>query len=189
LLFGYRSLIYSILSGRVISIRHFVSPFMCIGTFHSSRFSHKKKKRDVNISLLSCFIKNNGLFTIHSLLELVYTSAGINKLLLASVEWMALRTDIDMKAALSGCGLKCLAACALYSDCCGLRMYCIFHYFHLSSKGRRVFSVLTHFDTYAKPDLYVQIKCYYSLDAVSTIILCCAVIYHLFSLAAVTAVC
>jgi len=145
---------------------------MCIGTFHSSRFSHKKKKRDVNISLLSCFIKNNGLFIIHSLLELVYTSAGIYQFLLASVEWMALRTDINMKAALSGCSLKCFAACALYSDCCGLGMYSVFHYFHLSSKGRRVFSVLSHFDTYAKPDLYVQIKCYYSLPAVSTIILC-----------------
>ena len=80
----------------------------------------------LHISLCFCLIKKI-LLVVHSLLEFVNTSAGVNQLLLACVERMALRADIYMQAALGGYGIKCLAAGALYSNSSGLRMNSFFH--------------------------------------------------------------
>ena len=65
-----------------------------------------------------------------SLLELIHTSAGVYKLLLAGEEGMALGADFNLHlAALGGLGLYRFAACA--SDDAGLviRMDSVFHFF------------------------------------------------------------
>jgi hypothetical protein len=65
-----------------------------------------------------------------SLLELIHTSAGVNKLLLAGEERMALGANFNLDlAALGGLGLYSFAACA--SDDAGLviRMDSVFHWF------------------------------------------------------------
>ena len=151
----------------------FFSPFSFASLDHFSRFFIKKKKRDeIHLSFILLHQNNGLLVLIHSLLELIHTSAGINKLLLAGVKRMALRADIYMQTALGGCSLKCLAAGALNDCLSGLRMNSVFHNFTSHQKAGAYLLYGTYFDTYAKPDLYVQIKCYYSLLAVSTIILC-----------------
>ena len=66
------------------------------------------------------------------LVELSNTSAGIDQLLLASVERMAIAAYFNADVLLGGAYLKFIAACAL--DCSGLvlGMDSLFHLFHLA---------------------------------------------------------
>ena len=69
------------------------------------------------------------LFHAVTLLELINTSAGAYKLLLAGVERVALGADIYVKSALRGCRLECLAAGALNNCFLCLGMDSVFHNF------------------------------------------------------------
>ncbi len=64
----------------------------------------------------------------HSLVELINTSACINKLLLTCVERVALRADINTELRLRGKSLECLTASTLNSYKLCLRMNSIFHF-------------------------------------------------------------
>jgi len=66
-----------------------------------------KKKRTYPKQYVLCF-----LFHIEALLEAINTSASINQLLLAGVERMALRADINLHLFLCGTGLKSFTAYA-----------------------------------------------------------------------------
>ena len=66
-----------------------------------------------------------------ALLEAVHASAGVNQLLLAGVERMALRADIDAQLLLHGTGLEGLAADAADDRLAVIRMDLLFHGFHL----------------------------------------------------------
>ena len=75
--------------------------------------------------------ERRALFHIVSLFESVYSSAGIDELLLAGKERMALRADIDMEILLGGTGLEGRTASALNGSLLVLRMYAFLHDFHL----------------------------------------------------------
>ncbi len=80
-------------------------------------------------------IKRKELSLFHSLLELINTSACINELLLACIERVAVRADINSQITLCGKSLECVAACALNCNDLRLRMNSFFHVtFHLSIK-------------------------------------------------------
>ena len=80
-----------------------------------------------------CQIRELSLF--HSLLELINTSACINELLLACIERVTIRADINSQITLCGKSLECVAACALNCNNLRLRMNSFFHFtFHLSIK-------------------------------------------------------
>ena len=74
------------------------------------------------------------LACLKSLLELVNTSAGVNKLLLTGEEGMTLGADFysDL-ATLGGLGCYCFAACATNYTFFIIRMYSVFHCFYLVS--------------------------------------------------------
>ena len=65
---------------------------------------------------------------LKSLLESVNTSAGINKLLLAGEERMALGADFYLDILLCGTGLYNVAASAGYGSLLIIRMDALFHY-------------------------------------------------------------
>ncbi len=88
------------------------------------------------------------LFTLESLVELVNASAGINKLLLAGKEGMALRANFNSDFAVtlrvggtSGYGL---AASALDGNCFILGMESLLHNKHLSFDFRRILPSALH---------------------------------------------
>src|SRR5574344_528588 len=63
----------------------------------------------------------------HSLVELINKSAWINKLLLASIEWMALRSNISTKIILRRDCFKSLTTCTLNHNGMCLWMNSVFH--------------------------------------------------------------
>lgn len=65
------------------------------------------------------------------LLELVYAAANVDKLLLASVERMAVGADFHTKVLLDRAGFECVSASAGNSGYVILRMNRFFHFFHL----------------------------------------------------------
>ena len=73
------------------------------------------------------------LCSLQTLLELVNASAGINKLLLAGKERMALRANFNADdTALGRTGLDFFAACALDSDFAIVGMESFFHFYDTS---------------------------------------------------------
>ena len=74
---------------------------------------------------------NVALHTV-ALLEAVNTSARINELLLAGVERMALRANIDAQLLLHGTRFKRLAANAANDRLTVVRMDLFLHGFHLT---------------------------------------------------------
>ena len=70
-----------------------------------------------------------------TLLETIHAAAGINQLLLAGVERMALRADIDAHLLLHGTGLKGLAADAANDGLAVIGMDLFLHGFHLFAIG------------------------------------------------------
>ena len=82
-------------------------------------------------SVISMLVQHRGKLHAVALLEAVYTSAGVNQLLLASVERMALGADINAQVLLDGTGLKGLAANAVNQSLAVVRMDLLFHGFHL----------------------------------------------------------
>ena len=71
------------------------------------------------------------LIQIISLLKSVYTTAGINQLLLTGEERMALGTNFNADLALSGAGLESVAAGALYNSLIVIGMNPFSHEYHL----------------------------------------------------------
>ena len=84
----------------------------------------------------------------HSLVELVNASACVNELLLACVERMACRADINSQVALRRQSLECVSASTPYCYQLCLGMNAFFHCFHLSIKDMTRGFVCT----YAIPD-------------------------------------
>ena len=68
-----------------------------------------------------------------TLVEALNTSAGVNQLLLASVERMALGANFDVDLRLGGTSLDDVAACAGDGAVNVVRMDTLFHSFHLIS--------------------------------------------------------
>ncbi len=89
-----------------------------------------------------------GLGLTHSLVELVNASACINELLLACVERMAVRADINSQVALRRQSLECVTASTSYCYQLCIGMNAFFHCFHLSIKDM----TRGFFCTYAIPD-------------------------------------
>jgi len=82
--------------------------------------------RTVTRTVLNIFI---GLALLgKSLVESVYTSAGINKLLLAGIERVALGTNINLHIALSALRFIGSTASASYCTSFVLRMNSVSHY-------------------------------------------------------------
>ena len=77
---------------------------------------------------LKCNLK---LLNAVLLVELVNTTAGINELLLAGVERMALGADFNGDALTGRTGLDGCAACALYNGGLVIRMDTLFHNYFL----------------------------------------------------------
>ena len=73
------------------------------------------------------------LLTAETLVEALNTSAGVNQLLLASVERMALGANFDVDLGLGGTSLDDVAACAGDGAVNVVRMDTLFHSFHLIS--------------------------------------------------------
>ena len=73
------------------------------------------------------------LLTAEALVEALNTSAGVNQLLLASVERMALGANFDVDLRLGGTSLDHIAACAGDGAVNVIRMDTLFHSFHLIS--------------------------------------------------------
>ena len=73
------------------------------------------------------------LLTAETLVEALNTSAGVNQLLLASVERMALGANFDVDLRLGGTSLDDVAACAGDGAVNVVRMDTLFHSFHLIS--------------------------------------------------------
>ena len=73
------------------------------------------------------------LLTAETLVEALNTSAGVNQLLLASVEGMALGANFDVDLGLGGTSLDDVAACAGDGAVNVVRMDTLFHSFHLIS--------------------------------------------------------
>ena len=71
------------------------------------------------------------LIQIISLLEAVYASAGINQLLLAGKERMALGTNFNPDLALGGTGLKGITTGTLYNSLFIIGMNAFSHDCHL----------------------------------------------------------
>ena len=87
------------------------------------------------------------LIQIISLLKSVYTTAGIDQLLLTSKERMALGADFNTDLALSGAGLKSVAAGALYYSFIVIGMDPFLHEYHLFFDFiLRYFRILSYFD-------------------------------------------
>ena len=70
-----------------------------------------------------------------ALLEAIHTSAGVNQLLLASVERMALGADINAHFLLDGTGLESFAANATNDTLAVIGMDIFLHGFHLTLIG------------------------------------------------------
>ena len=73
------------------------------------------------------------LLTAEALVEALNTSAGVNQLLLTSVERMALGANFDVDLGLGGTSLDDVAACAGDGAVNVVRMDTLFHSFHLIS--------------------------------------------------------
>ena len=73
------------------------------------------------------------LLTAETLVEALNTSAGVNQLLLASVERMALGANFDVDLGFGGTSLDDVAACAGDGAVNVVRMDTLFHSFHLIS--------------------------------------------------------
>ena len=71
------------------------------------------------------------LLHVETLFEPVYTATGINKLLLAGIERMALGADLNTNVLAGGAGLENLAASASDRGGLILGMYVLFHLRHL----------------------------------------------------------
>jgi hypothetical protein len=77
----------------------------------------------------------NGLFILHSLSELIHASAGIDELLLAGVERMALRANVNTVFLARGCRFKLFAASATNRDLVALGVDSLFHAFTSHQKS------------------------------------------------------
>ncbi len=86
------------------------------------RVSIKKTGMDIPVSLL---------FHVELLLELFYTAASVNELLLSCIEWMACRADIQSDLGLSGHSFKRVATCTGNLAWYVVRMDSFLHVFHL----------------------------------------------------------
>jgi hypothetical protein len=73
------------------------------------------------------------LLTAETLVEALNTSAGVDQLLLTSVERMALGANFDVDLGLGGTSLDDVAACACDGAVNVVRMDTLFHSFHLIS--------------------------------------------------------
>ena len=73
------------------------------------------------------------LLTAETLVEALNTSAGVNQLLLASVERMALGANFDVDLRLGRTSVDDIAACAGNGAVNIVRMDTLFHSFHLNS--------------------------------------------------------
>ena len=73
------------------------------------------------------------LLTAETLVEALNTSAGVDQLLLASVEGVALGANFDVDLGLGGTSLDHVAACAGDGAVNVIRMDTLFHSFHLIS--------------------------------------------------------
>ena len=73
------------------------------------------------------------LLTAETLVEALNTSAGVNQLLLASVERMALGANFDVDLGLGGTSLDDITASAGNGAVNVVRMDTLFHSFHLIS--------------------------------------------------------
>jgi hypothetical protein len=73
------------------------------------------------------------LLAAETLVEAIHASAGVNQLLLARVERMALGANFDMDLRLRGTSLDHIAACASNGAVNVVRMNTLFHSFHLNS--------------------------------------------------------
>ena len=73
------------------------------------------------------------LLTAETLVEALNTSAGVDQLLLTSVERMALGANFDVDLGLGGTSLDDVAACAGDGAVNVVRMDTLFHSFHLIS--------------------------------------------------------
>ena len=72
------------------------------------------------------------LVHVEALLESVNTSAGIDQLLLAGIEGMAIAANFNTDILLGGAYLELVAACALDGSGLVLGMDSLFHLFHLA---------------------------------------------------------
>lgn len=98
------------------------------------------------------------LFLIHSPLELVDTTTGIDQFLLACEERMAFRTDIDVKVCLDGSSFESFTAGTFDNGLAVLGMNSLFHIFHLSKVTARILAESS--ETYAVPESVVAQRFY-----------------------------
>ena len=84
-----------------------------------------------------------------ALLEAIHASARIYQLLLAGEERMALGADIDAQFLLGRAGFKSLAANETDDRLAVLRMYALFHGFHLTFRyAHKTYSLVTNGKNY-----------------------------------------
>ena len=92
----------------------------------------KRKERQTSFSLF--FVFPYGLHAV-TLLETVYTPAGVNQLLLAGKIRMALGTNFNAQILLGRTGLEGIAANTGHGRLLILGMNALFHDFHLSRRN------------------------------------------------------
>ena len=107
-------------------------------------------------------MSNSLSLSFHSLLELIYTSACINELLLTCIERVAVGADINSEIFLCGKSLESRTASTLHSYELCLRMDSFFHFFHLLIKD-----MARNRLTYAIPDFVSLAILLYSAQLVN----------------------
>ena len=89
------------------------------------------------------------LFHVEALLETIHTAAGVNQLLLAGIERMALGADINLHLFLGGAGFKSFTAYAANHALSILGMnvflHCFFHLFRVCNGGQTSRGIISQF--------------------------------------------
>ena len=102
---------------------------MCISIFPSTGLGKKiRRKRKKSVSKP---IQTQFLLQTKSLVETINTSTGVNQLLLAGIERVALGADFNTDLLLGGAGGEGVAASATDGGLLVLRMDAFFHVVHL----------------------------------------------------------
>ena len=88
------------------------------------------------------------LFHVEALFETIHTAAGVNQLLLAGIERMALGADINLHLFLGGAGFKSFTAYAANHALSILGMnvflHCFFHLFRVCNGGQTAGDIISY---------------------------------------------
>ena len=95
-----------------------------------------------------CFsVPSGNLFNVEALLEAIHTAAGVNQLLFAGIERMALGTDIHLHLFLGRSGFKSFTAYAANHALSILGMnvflHCFFHLFRVCNGGQTAKGIIS----------------------------------------------